>query len=168
MIVKSRASDEAGTAKRRDLSLKSFDEVFADCRRLADVGYHHAGRWNLGQICQHLAAYMNQSIDGFVDAPPFWMPYAKPVVRMLYLPKILRGDSFKINAKAPPSTLPSTNADDEVRMRELEQAIARVQADDVKFVDSPAVGSLSTEEWRKVHLWHCQHHLSFLVPATKR
>ncbi|PQO42993.1 DUF1569 domain-containing protein [Blastopirellula marina] len=168
MIVKTRASDEAGTAKRRELAFQSFDEVLADCKRLADVGYHHAGNWNLGQICQHLAAYMNQSMDGFVDPPPFWMPYAKPVVRALYLPKILKGAHFKIKAKAPESTLPSTNADDEVRMHELEQAIARITAEDAQFVDSPAVGNLSAEEWRKVHLWHCQHHLSFLVPAAKR
>ncbi|MCC9605333.1 DUF1569 domain-containing protein [Blastopirellula sp. JC732] len=168
MIASSRASDDVGTTKRRELSFENFDEVLIECRHLADVGYHRVGKWNLGQICQHLAACMNQSIDGYKDPIPFWLPIVRPVVRMLYLPTILKGGAVSIRAKAPPSTLPSTNADDEIRMAELEQAMARVMQDDVEFVESPVVGQLTKEEWRKLHLWHCQHHLSFLIPGAKR
>ncbi|TWT39711.1 DUF1569 domain-containing protein [Blastopirellula retiformator] len=168
MIASSRASDDVGTTKRRILLFANFEEVIVDCHHLADVGYHKLGQWNLGQICQHLAAFMDQSIDGFKDRMPFWLPVVRPVLRMIYLPTILKGGAVSVKAKAPPSILPSTSADDEIRLAELERAIARVMQEDVQFVESPVMGSLSQEEWRKVHMWHCQHHLSFLIPGHKR
>lgn len=168
MIVRNGASDDVGTTKRRVLVFENLEDVLDECRRLMVVGYHHVGKWSLGQICQHLAAGMNQSVDGFKDPPPFWIPIAKPYLRMFVLPTILRGGVIRARASAPKSTLPSANADDEIRLAELEQAIARISDENCKFVASPIFGTLTPQEWRKFHLWHCQHHLGFLLPANKR
>ncbi|EAQ80243.1 DUF1569 domain-containing protein [Blastopirellula marina] len=168
MIVRKSGSDDVGTTKRREVVFENLADVVDECRRLTVVGYHHVGQWNLGQICQHLAAGMNQSVDGFEDPPPFWMPIAKPLIRMLVLPTILKGGVIKMKATAPKSTLPSANADDEIRLAELEEAIARISDENVEFVESPIFGKLTTDQWRKFHLWHCQHHMSFLIPANKR
>lgn len=41
--------------KRRSLDFHSADEVITEINRLRESGYQQLGRWNLSQICEHLA-----------------------------------------------------------------------------------------------------------------
>ncbi|PQO28730.1 DUF1569 domain-containing protein [Blastopirellula marina] len=151
---------------RRQLSLQSFDDVLAEAKSLSRVGYHRVSKWSLGQICDHVSRFMDDSIDGFKSTPGF-APLMRPFLRMMYLGKVLRNE--RIPAKMP--TLkelePDEWTEDGNALPQLEKAIARIQDPNTQFVPSPAFGNLTAEQWRKVHLWHCQHHLEFLIPAAR-
>ena len=151
---------------RRQLNLQSFDDVLAEARSLSRVGYHRVSKWSLGQICDHVSRFMDDSLDGFKSTPKF-APLVRPILRMMYLGKVLRND--RIPAKMP--TLkelePDEWTEDAHALPQLEKAIARIQDPSAQFVPSPAFGNLTAEQWRKVHLWHCQHHLEFLIPAAR-
>lgn len=151
---------------RRQLNLQSFDDVLAEAKSLSRVGYHRVAKWSLGQICDHVARFMDESIDGF-QKPPAMAPLMRPFLRMMYLGKILRNERMPAKFPTLKELQPDEWADDSKALPQLEAAIARIQAPSAEFVPSPALGKLTPEEWRKVHLWHCQHHLEFLIPAAR-
>ena len=51
-----------------------------------------------------------------------------------------------------------------VVLARLHKAIDRMQTHKGSLAPSPAFGPLSPNYLREVHLWHCEHHLGFLVP----
>lgn len=151
---------------RRELTFASFDQVLAEVRFLSRVGYHRVGKWTLGQTCEHLARFMDYSLDGFPPTP-FYAALIRPVARMMYLGKILKQQRLPAGVSTLPTLVPGEWADDDLAVAQLTSAINRVQAPDAEFQPSPLFGKLTPEQWRKVHLWHCQHHLEFLIPAAK-
>lgn len=151
---------------RRTLDFQSFDDVLKDARVLARVGYHRVGRWSLGQITDHLSRFMCHSLDGF-PSPPGYFALLRPVARMMYLGKVLRNERLPAGAPTLKSLQPDEWSDDSAAMPQLEDAIARIQSPNATFQPSPLFGKLTPDEWRKVHLWHCQHHLEFLVPTAR-
>ena len=52
---------------------------------------------------------------------------------------------------------------DESRLRAV---VERFKGHSGPLHPSPAFGRLTPEQWREVHLWHCEHHLSFLLPRA--
>ncbi|PHR97694.1 MAG: hypothetical protein COA78_27270 [Blastopirellula sp.] len=151
---------------RREITLEDFNQVIEESHKLSQSGYYKAGTWSLGQICQHLSQFMEQSLDGFKDEPSLLLKLASPVIKMMYLGKMLKGQTLTVKAAALPSTLPDNNADDPNGIVLLEKNIKRILAEDATFRTSPVFGKLTPEKWRKLHLWHCNHHLSFLTPPT--
>src|SRR5947209_6592678 len=57
--------------ERRDLRFRSYDDVLADAGAVLLSGYGRAGNWSLGQVCHHLAAVMEMSLDGFPSRFPW-------------------------------------------------------------------------------------------------
>ncbi|MEW4452355.1 DUF1569 domain-containing protein [Bremerella sp. JC817] len=151
---------------RRQLHLQSFDEVLSEARSLSRVGYHRVAKWSLGQICDHVSRFMDASIDGFPPSP-FYVPLIRPFARMAHLGKILRNEHLPAKMPTLSVFMPGEWAEDEKALPQLEAAIARILDPNVQFVPSPLFGKLTPEEWRKVHLWHCQHHLEYLIPAAR-
>jgi hypothetical protein len=144
---------------RRTIRFHDFDEVLADADALLAKEYERAGNWGLGQVCNHLAATMEMSLDGF----PSLMPWpVRVVARRFALKKVLQHEPFRRTAPAPAYLLPPESNDDRVGVERLRAAIARLKAHVGEMKPSPVFGQLSPEEWREVHLWHCEHHLSFL------
>ncbi|MBI1247844.1 DUF1569 domain-containing protein [bacterium] len=151
---------------RRELHLETFEDVLKEARSLSRVGYHRVAKWSLGQICDHVSMFMNASLDGFPPAP-FYASLIRPFARMMYLSKMLRNERMPAKLPTLKTLTPDEWAADDVAMPRLEAAIARVQDPNAQFVASPIFGELTDEQWRKVHLWHCQHHLEFLIPAAR-
>lgn len=151
---------------RRVLNLQSFEDVLAEVRLLSRVGYHRVGKWSLGQTCEHLARFMEQSLDGFPKAP-FYAALIRPLARLMYLGKILKQERLPAGVATMPSLVPAEWEDDDHAVQQLTAAIARIEAADAVFQPSPLFGNLTADQWRKVHLWHCQHHLEFMIPAAK-
>ena len=149
--------------ERRTLRLHSLDEAACDAERLLVTGYDRAGNWNLGQVCEHMALVMNLSIDGFPSKFPWPM---RVVARWLYLRPILAHRVFRKRMPAPKYLLPLEMADDAAGVERLRGAIRRFAGHPGPFAASPVFGDLTSEQWREVHLWHCEHHLSFLLPKS--
>jgi len=154
--------------RRRELRLDNFEVVLAEVDHLRDVGYHQVGRWSLGQMCEHLAEFMRQSREGFVDPAPAYMPVVGPMMRLMFLGKILKGEPIKMRTPTSKSLLPSEWIDDEKTIDKFHTEVDRINLPEATFVPSPVFGKLTPDQWRQVHLWHCQHHLSFLVPGANR
>ena len=144
---------------RRTLCFPDFDAVLADATSLAASGYDRAGGWCLAQICHHLAASMEMTLDGF----PWRMPWpVRLASRWLFLGTILRRGVIRLRLPSPAYLLPPDSRDDRAALARLGSAVARLRGCSGSMQPSPAFGRLSPEEWRELHLWHCEHHLSFL------
>src|SRR5262245_21314522 len=63
--------DTAKVTGRRTLRFESLDEIAAEVDWLAECEEVRAlGNWSSGQVLQHLATTMNNSIDGFSGFVP--------------------------------------------------------------------------------------------------
>lgn len=148
-------------ATRRELHYPDLTAVLAEAESLRDGGYHRVGNWSLGTIAHHLGTAMCYSRDGF---PRLWPGYQRAVLRWLFLPRILRRKRTNLRFPAPIS-IETEIADDEGIAR-LDTGIQRFQHPDGEFAPHIILGPLSQEQWLQFHLWHCEHHLSFLLPAS--
>jgi hypothetical protein len=144
---------------RRTVRFHNYEDVLADADTLLAKGYERAGTWGLGQICHHLAAAMEKSLDGF----PSLLPWpVRLVARGFVLKKVLRHEPFRRTIAAPAYLLPPDSTDDPSGLERLRVAISRLKGHPGEMQPSPVFGRLSSEEWREVHLWHCEHHFGFL------
>jgi hypothetical protein len=153
-----------GEAARRDLHFADTDDVAREVEDLLARGYTRAGSWSLGQMADHLARAIEKSLDGYprmLPAPARWL------IRWLYFKKIQRHEPLRRRVPAPKYLMPADCVEDRAGAERLKAALARLKAHAGPLHSSPVFGRLTTEEWLHVHLWHCEHHLSFLHPAAK-
>jgi hypothetical protein len=150
---------------RRTVRFHGYHDVLADADSLLASGYDRVGAWGLGQVCHHLATIVAMSLDGFPSR------YSWPVrlgARWLVLGGVLRHRVFHRRFPAPPYALPPDTAEDRAGVEQLRAVIGRLRAHTGTMEPSPIFGPLSPEQWHQVHLWHCEHHLSFLLPKAGR
>ena len=83
----------------------------------------------------------------------------------LVLRRILSQRRMKAGSPTPQKPLPAAGGDEAAAIARLSTAIERLQAHQGELHDSPFFGHLTPEQWRDLHLIHCAHHLSLLVPA---
>ncbi|GJM26433.1 MAG: hypothetical protein DHS20C16_28480 [Phycisphaerae bacterium] len=156
------AATKANTAlKRRALRFDSWADVLADADQLASSGYDRVGQLSLGQNCSHLAIVLECALDGF---PTRWPLPMRLIARWLVLPKMLRHEPTKLKVKAPAFAKQEEPVDDAVGVERLRKAIGRFSAPDAEYVDHLVFGKLTPDQWKHQQLWHCEHHLSFLIP----
>jgi len=148
---------------RRTLRFHSYDDALREADSLLASGYDRAGRWGLGQACHHLAAIMEMSLDGFPSRFPWPVRLA---ARWFVLGQVLRHHVFRRRFPAPTFSLPPDTGDDPVGVERLRAAVGRLKEHPGTMQPSPVFGPLSPGQWREVHLWHCEHHLSFLIPRV--
>jgi hypothetical protein len=149
---------------RRTLHFGCYGDVLREADSLLAAGYERAGSWSLGQMGHHLAVVVEMSIDGFPTRPYAW-PVRK-VMRWLFLGRIQRHAVFRRRIPAPTFILPPDAADDRAGLERLRRATERFEAWGGPMQPSPVFGPLTAAEWRELHLWHCEHHLSFLHPRS--
>jgi len=147
--------------ERRSLRFADFAAVLRDADALLAGGYERAGNWSLGQVSTHLAKVVEMSLDGF----PWYLPWPlTALARWVALGAILRHEPTRRRHRAPKFLDPGDAAEDRAGVERLRAALARLQAHAGPMKPSPIFGRLTPEQWREVHLWHCEHHLSFLLP----
>jgi len=149
--------------KRRRLDFRDFDAVIAEVERLRDHGYDAAGRWNLAQICDHLARAFDGSIDGFrLSVPKALVIMTGPLVK----PLVLKTRRLPAGVSSPPGFSPPPDARLDEAVANLNRAIDRFRDHQGPVAFHPAFGQASHEDWTQSHLIHCSHHLGFLSPRT--
>lgn len=148
---------------RRELSFEDFESVLVDVQQLHEDGYDCVGAWDLAQICKHLAATLNGSVNGL----PFKAPwYVRLTVGRLAKRQVLRSGRMPEGVKIPVQFAPKPGGDPDRAVRQLQKAVGRFTEYDGAYADHPFFGKLTPDQWRRLHLVHCAHHLSFLIPRV--
>ncbi len=148
--------------KRRELEFHALDDVRRDVDALHAAGYHRLGNWTLGQTCEHLGIFFRGCLDGFTQRAPW---YTRPFGGLI-LRRVLRSGRMPTGVKVPADWLPGPpTGDDRAAVEHLVALLARFEQHAGPLHPSPLFGPLSRETWARLHLIHCAHHLSFLVPA---
>jgi hypothetical protein len=146
---------------RRTPRFHNYDEVLADADDLLANGYDRAGSWNLGQVCSHLGKAIGNSLDGYPSSLPLPM---RILARWLFLGKMLRHQQSERRFPTPPYMAPRDAMDDRAGLQELRSAMKRLKEHSGDLQPHPAFGRMTPAQWLEFHLWHCEHHLSFLLP----
>lgn len=149
---------------RRALHFTALDEIVADAEVLAQHGYRQLGNWSLGQICDHLAKLMHLSIEGTSFRLPWWQRLPARLAR----PWMLRrgfpaGVPLEREAAA---LLPGQDISDADGVEALHRAVNRLRVEPTRQ-PSPVLGAMSAAQWEQFHCRHAEHHLSFLIPASR-
>jgi hypothetical protein len=148
----------------RLLDFASLEDALAEARRLRDGGYRKLGNWDLGQILNHLSILMEQSLDGFSVKPFPWI--VRATFGRFFKRRFLAGKWPKA-MRTPTSFVPDAESDEATAFERFERAVQRVTTSNT-FRDSPALGKLTVDEWRRLHTTHAAHHLGFLQPGSAR
>lgn len=149
--------------ERRATHYDALSDAVADAERLLASGYDRAGRWTLAQVACHLATVIEMSRRGF----PWYLPWPLTAfARWFAMGPVLRREVFRIRMPAPQFLQPPVDADDRAGVDRLRAAVALFEGPGDTVFPSPVFGRLTREQWRQVHLWHCEHHFSFLVPRA--
>src|SRR4249919_1507459 len=143
---------------RRQLRFNSLDEIAAEVERLAACQQVRAiGNWSSGQVLQHLASTMDNSIDGF---PNFVPAPIKFILRFFMKRRFLTKPmppGFKLPARAE-KMLPGETSW-ETALENFRRAMQRLKAE-AKRSPHPAFGPMSVDEWNQIHCRHSELHLS--------
>ena len=157
----------SGKPQRRTLQFNDLDEVVRDAENLQARGYEKAGKWDLAQVCGHLAEWLRFPVEGFPKAPApiravFWV-LRKTVGRKKLLTYITTG-SFPAGKPTMPETVPPPGGDPREAIGKLTASVERLKEYAGTIVPSPLFGPMTKDEAVRMQLVHCAHHLSFLVP----
>jgi len=148
--------------ERRTVRYETLQDLVNEARQLAERGYSRAGEWSLGQVCNHLAGAINMSRDGFPSGLPRPM---RPIMRLVLFGRMRKRIPIRLRVPTLPSLQPPADIADEEAIDRLSAAIARFNEPGATFAASPVLGKLTAEEWNVFHLWHSEHHMSFLLPS---
>lgn len=148
--------------ERRSLSIDSLDQIMPEVDRLL-LGHETAGKWTLGQICNHLCGAMRASVEGIpFKAPWIVRTFVGPFARRTVLGKGRMPEGVHLPEKLAPSPACDARAEAEA----LRATIAYYRGHPETRDDHPIMGRLTPAEWDRMHCVHAAHHLSFAVPTT--
>jgi hypothetical protein len=155
---------------RRVLRFDSLEDAVKDADYLLVAGYRQLGKWSLGQSLTHLTQWLTFPVDGFPDQPllargVLWI--ARHTVGKRLLNKILRTGEMELGSPTMPITVPKPGIDDREAFQGFVRAVNRFVEHQGDYFPSPLFGSLTHEQANQLQCIHCQHHLSFLIPADQ-
>lgn len=152
--------------ERRSLRFGRLSDLVADVDSFGGQ-VRSTGNWTPGQIVEHVAKFIECSLDGFPvrDASLLVRGFAK-MMRSSILIKPMRA-GFKIpgnfKAMAPG---PDVTWDDAVAR--LKKVVQRIDKGGERMAQrSPLLGFLEHEEWIQLHCRHAEMHFSFLQPGKE-
>ena len=154
----------------RPLTFATVADAPAEADRLRAGGYLRRGKWDLGQICEHLADWMGFALDGFPPTPTLLKPVfwaARHTIAPRTLRKALDSGGMAAGVPTDPRTVhppapdPAAEAEAVARLRTVAE---RFLAHEGEYAVSPLFGRLTREQCRRMHAIHCAHHLGFLEP----
>jgi len=146
---------------QRELRFDDFPAVLREIDRLQQSGYERGGVWDLAQACDHLTYFIQGSLDGHQFKVP-WL--IKVLLGRFVLRRILSQGRMKSGVFTPQKPLPAPGLDESAAVTRFRQMIERLDAHQGELHASPFFGYLTPDEWRRLHLIHCAHHLNFLTP----
>jgi hypothetical protein len=145
---------------RRPLNFSDEAAAMMEAERLLAAGYDRCGTWSLGQVCEHVAKFIDCSLDGFPMRGPWLM---RKVVGPAVLPLMLKRGTMPAGFRAPKEFLPADGLDDQAGVRKLRASFERFTSHRGELQPSPMLGRMTPGQWKRLHLIHAAHHLGFLT-----
>jgi hypothetical protein len=152
----------AKVANRRTLHFDSVQDILDEVERLDPATTKALGNWSGGQILTHLATVMEGSIDG----SPLRVSWPLRVLgRMMKKRVLTKGmpPGFQLKGQSALLLIPPATSWEEGLAR-FRKVVRRLQTE-TRRADSPFLGSMTQEDWTRLHCRHAELHLSFLAPA---
>jgi len=155
---------------RRTLDWHSLDDAVTDANLLHEHGYERAGNWDLAQCVGHLTIFIQASMSGFSLRVPAVVPWVFRVTGQK--DRLFRTRRMPSGLPAPKRlrvTDAAAGPQDETRaLQQFVTVVERFQHYAGEPAPSPVLGKLTHDEWRRFHVIHAMHHMSFLVPLERR
>ena len=148
----------ARTPGRRRLRLSCYQEILGEVQRLAPA-HRTLGNWSLAQICAHLAETQAFSVQPGEPEIKTSRLYRATIGRFA-LAVLLR---FGFIPERQGDLSAPVSADLEASLRQLQTEVQRISTTPMS-ARHPIFGPLSQDQWRRFHLYHAAHHLSFVLP----
>ena len=154
----------------RRLDFSTVADAPAEADGLRAGGYEKLGNWDLSQVADHCAQWVEYEFTGYppagVAAPAFWV--MRKTVGPGMLRKILESGTMKAGVPTAPQTVPPPDRDaaaEAAAVVRLRSAADRLAAHDGPVPDSPIFGPMTADQAKRLHAIHCAHHLGFLKPS---
>jgi len=152
----------------RDLTFHNFGEVRSEVESLLRLGYKPVGKWDLAQVCNHLADWLTFPVAGFPKAPlpiriVLWA-LSKTIAPGQFR-KMLETGKMRAGTPTMPETVSASGGDVVKAVDRLMKALDRFEAHEGPYHPSPLFGSVDRETACRLQLIHAAHHLSFLIPV---
>lgn len=152
---------------RRTLKFQSMDDLLADIESFQNDAVDATGGWTPGQIVEHVALIVNDSIDGFQVTAPLGLRLLAKLIKGRVLTKPFNpGIKLPANMVArydPPSATTWDNA-----VANLRRGVERIRNGERMTALSPVFGRFTHEQWVQLHCRHAEMHFSFLHAAPDR
>ncbi len=152
--------------ERRVLEFADFGEVLSDVENLYANGYEQRGQWDLAQVCDHLAMWVMFSMEGFPRAglPMRWLLWSIRIFTgRRELRRVLESGTMTPGGPTFRSTVFPAQRDPAEALKRLKRTVTKFESFSGSHHSSPVYGPLTHEQWRRLHLIHCAHHLGFLT-----
>ena len=146
-------------SERRPLKFADADAVAADVRRLRE-GCTQCGNWSLQQTCWHLAKALRASMR-----PGPHEPVETGIVKKMQLRAILMAGRIPSGVKAPQHVVPPADVP-EAAIDDFLMALEELKQFKAHFAPHRMLGHVEHDDFIRLHLIHCAHHLSRLRPAV--
>ncbi len=146
-------------SNKRPLKFANADAVAADVRLLHE-GYSQSGNWSLQQICWHLAKALRSSMR-----PGPHDPVETGIVKKMQLRAILMAGRIPSGIKSPEHVVPPPDVP-ESAIDDFLTALEELKQFKGDFAPHRMLGNVGHEDFIRLHLIHCAHHLSHLRPAV--
>jgi hypothetical protein len=153
----------AAHAALRSLRFESLEEIVVECERLAACECATTGDWTFAQILDHLARAYDMAIDG-IDGRAPWIIRAVVKVKLWTDPGFFFERRMRAGFRLPKSAvklLPPDDVEVAAALEHLRRSIARFQTE-AKRSSHPVLGTLTNEQWTKLHQRHAELHLGFV------
>lgn len=146
------------TPGRRKLRFHSYQQIVAEVERLA-LAHRTLGNWTLAQICEHLCQTQTFSVEPW-DPEIKTSPVFRATIGRIALWVLLW---FRFIPEQQGNLAPRSPADLDAARRRMGESIGRISTEPMS-ASHPIFGRLTADQWRRFHLHHAAHHLSFVIP----
>jgi hypothetical protein len=152
-------------ATRRPLKFKTPEELAAELDRLKSGPYRKLGNWSLPQACRHLAVIMETNLTPPERDEP---TEEEKAMKDKFFGMVMGPAGMPENLPiGNPALVPGEDCTD-AEVDRLKKAFDTLAAYPHKCIKVGRCGPVPMSEILPLHLAHCAHHLSFLVPLDAR
>jgi uncharacterized protein DUF1569 len=149
---------------RRTIRFEGLDDLQREAEFVASRPGKTLGNWSVAQIVDHLG----KAIDASYNGPPVSAPWH---IRLILAPLIRPGmlskgmpAGFSLPGRMS-HFLPDASPEMESSLQNLRNWLHRLKTE-APLLKHPAFGSLSHDDWIRLHLRHGELHLSFIIPGN--
>lgn len=150
------------TPPRRKLRFNTLDDLVRDAKTMAGNSPTSTGKWTAAQNIQHVALFIDASIDGFTFTVPAPIRFVARLMRGRFLRKGFN-PGIKPPAKAAAHFAPAPDISMEAAVDHLVRSVARAEQQKMTAV-SPLFGAMDHGQWVQMHCRHAELHFSFIQP----